>query len=259
MSELEDQVAGSRLKLVASVITRNEQARYQPRLAQHLLSYCDEVRVLDDCSLDMTANEIEALDPRVHVRGIMGSSVWDLHGEGIARQQLLDWTMTAKPTHVLAIDADEFVPSGDILRKVIRRNPDAEVFTLRMVEVWKRDEIPWQIRTDGGWAPRDVPICWRVPPSAWQTGELPEGWSIRPERLACGREPEVVALLGQMGDAVKTDCDVCHLGWSNPDERRPRFERYMKIDGGRFHDDAHLQSILTPPDLESYPAYPEVL
>jgi hypothetical protein len=254
-----DQLMGGRLKLVASMICRDELDRYQPRLAEHLLSFCDEVRVLDDCSKDQTAYEIERLDPRVRVKAVMGMSTWDAWGEGVARQQLLDWTMEAKPTHVLAIDADEFVPRGTVLRKIVRCNPDAEVFSLRMVEIWKRDAVPWQMRVDGGWAPRDCPILWRVPPTCWQTGELPEGWEIPNRKLASGREPEIVAALGAFGDAIRTGLDVCHLGWSEPYERRPRYERYMELDGGDFHATEHLLSILTPPELEPYPAHPESL
>ena len=241
------------MKLVASLLVRDELARYQPRLTEHLLTYVDEIRVLDDCSKDNTGAILDKLDWRVHVKTMMGSSVWDSHGEGAARQQLLDWTLAAKPTHVLAIDGDEFVPDGQKLREAIQRNPDSEAFTLTMREIWDRKDIPWHERVDGQWGPRECPVCWKVPAT------MGEGWSIRPLPMACGREPEIVSLLGQMGDAIRTGCDLVHLGWSNPSERRSRYDRYVKLDGGEHHASEHLASILEPPTLEAYPAYVDVV
>jgi hypothetical protein len=35
-----------------------------------------------------------------------------------------------------------------------------------------------------------------------------------------------------------------HLGYMREQDRRAKHERYMEIDGGRFHSLPHLQSIL---------------
>jgi glycosyltransferase involved in cell wall biosynthesis len=252
-------VGAEGLNLVASVIARDELARYQPALVHHLSGWVDEVRVLDDCSTDGTYQALEALGPKVHVQHILGASAWDMFGEGAARQQALEWAMQARPTHVLHVDADEVIPDGKLLRRAILRNPDCDVFTLTMREIWKRDGIPWQERVDGQWGPRECPILWRVPDSARRTGELPDGYNIRPVKLASGREPEIVATLGAFGDAVRTGVDILHLGWSDPAERRPRYDRYMQIDGGEHHASEHLLSIIEPPELEPYPAHHGVL
>lgn len=243
------------MKLTASVIWRpGETARYQPALIHHLLGYVDEARVLYDGYPGLEAQQIAAI-PRTHVCS-RGPSLWKAFGEGHARQRLLEWTLEGDPTHILAVDADEFVPNGRQLRRIVERNPTVDVFALRMCEVWERHAVPWTIRVDGGWVPHWQPILWRV-----QTARPDDigSWEIPDRQLASGRVPEMVALLGEIGEALPT-VDICHLGWSDPTERKARSDRYMAIDGGQFHDRRHLESILeVEPELEPYPAYPDVL
>ena len=55
--------------------------------------------------------------------------------------------------------------------------------------------------------------------------------------------------------------EIFHFGWTNQSERQIRAERYFKHDGGKFHADKHLQSILWGDDkvgLKGY-AWPEGL
>ena len=43
-----------------------------------------------------------------------------------------------------------------------------------------------------------------------------------------------------------TGVGVYHFGWTRVAEREARAERYFEHDGGRYHANAHLQSILWP-------------
>lgn len=220
------------MKLVASLIVRNELGRYLKPCIYSLHEFCDEIRVLDDGSTDGSGDWLRdtEFDGRVHVLTNEGPSFFT--HEGKARQTLLNWTLAADPTHVLAIDADEFVEDGHALRKQLDREIVAHA--LCMQEVWEAGST-LKIRMDGGWRPHPVPICWAVPLAK---GTL----RIQDRALACGREPVAVRRMRQRPTGI---C-VLHFGWANPEERQARYERYVEADGGKFHASRHLQSIMWP-------------
>lgn len=220
------------MRLVAAMIARNELSRYLSLTIPALLDFCDEVRVIDDFSSDGSYHWLMS-QRRVNV--LTNPSVTFDEHEGKARQALLDWVREADPTHVLAIDADEFVTDGAALRRTLEENPDQRVFSLEMQEVWTAEKERLWIRRDGGWREHPVPVLWSPPPEAG-----PEWWSIRDKALACGREPE-----GIVGNrAMPTGQAILHFGWANVTERRRRYDRYMAIDNGAFHASTHLQSIM---------------
>ena len=236
------------MRLVASMITRNELGRYLRPSIAHLREFCDEIRVLDDASDDGTCEWL------CEQRGVAlavneGPSMFE--HEGRARQKLLEWTLAAAPDYVLAIDADEFVTDGAALRRSAEAG--GEALTLVMREVWKAGESLWT-REDGGWRAHPVPILWRVPPGN------PKRLRILDRALACGREPEAVRAAARRG-MRPSGADVLHFGWAREEEREARYRRYAEADGGRFHASAHLNSILWPEErvkLEARP-WPEGL
>jgi glycosyltransferase involved in cell wall biosynthesis len=217
------------VKLIASAIVHNEANRYLGIWLDHLLRFCDEVRVVDDASGDDTRAILDR--ERVHVLTNERREFF-VH-EGRARQRLLEWTWQSLPDYVLSIDADEFVGDPNALRVAMRRG--APVYTLQMEEVWRADEERLFVRTDNQWRPRPCPILWRAPAS-----RDPSLWSIPNVQLACGREPIAV----RRTRARVSGSSVFHFGWANQSERPARAERYFEHDKGRFHKDAHLQSIL---------------
>lgn len=222
------------MKLVASMIVRNEADRYLDLALTHLLTFCDEVRVIDDGSDDGTP---ELLDD---VEGVVWkpntASAWRSN-EGLARQGLLEFTMEGEPDWVLAIDADEFVADPRMVRQIVDTGAST-VYSLEMTEVWGLDEGAIIVREDGDWKPRPCPILWRAPERL--RGQT---WRIPARALACGREPLGV----RRSKAMKSGSAVLHLGWARESEREPRAQRYFDLDGGRFHANAHLQSILWTP------------
>lgn len=234
------------MRLVASMPVRDELDRYLREAIAHLLTWCDEVRVLDDGSTDGSFEWLCEQD-RVEVKRNVGPA-WS-ENEGHFRQALFEWTLEAAPTHVMAIDADEFVPRGQGLRAVLEGRSE-RTFSLRMCEIW-RTGGEWALRTDGGWRPHPVGILYAVP-------DRPHGsrWRLPAKRLACGRVPQVIADDANRRRARVLDADILHLGWSREAERRSRYERYVRLDGGRYHARAHLDSIMLPDraiGLESYP------
>lgn len=222
------------MMLTASMVVRNELNRYLPLAIEHLLGFCDGVCVLDDGSDDGT---YEWLLERKGVQIIRNETSTFYQHEGRTRQRLLDFTLEAGSEYVLSIDADEFVGEPELLLRRCRKG--SQVFTLQMEEVWGVDERNLAIRYDGQWKPRPCPILWRTP----QNMRNPF-WHIPQVQLACGREPLAV----RRTRAEPSGASVFHFGWTNRLHREARFQRYAEHDGGRFHRDQHLQSILWTDD-----------
>lgn len=222
------------MKLVASIIVRNEFGRFLPLAVEHLLSFCDELRVLDDNSDDGTYEYLvgSSITNPVFVRRNPGPTFLEMESD--ARNLLLEWTMEGKPDYVLSIDADEFVSDPFVLKECMqRRHP---VYTLDMLEVWEANQTSLSIRKDGAWGPRLCPILWQAP------ARLTREWMIPDRKLACGREPERV----RRTSFRKSGTSVLHFGWTSESDREARAQRYFEHDKGRFHRNAHLESILWP-------------
>lgn len=237
------------MKLVASAIVRNEAGRYLEPWIGHLREFVDEVVVLDDASEDVTAPLLKAWGARVLESA---EARFDAH-EGAARQRLLEFTLAQEPTHVLAIDADEFVTDGALLRAALEADARSQVWTLEMEEVWELDGECLCVRVDGAWRPHGVPVMYRVDLGRPGAGEAL--WRIENRPLACGRVPLAVSRSPQRTNA---GVSLLHFGWANEAARQARYDRYMRIDGGRYHRRDHLESILGPWQLAGRP-WPERL
>lgn len=225
------------MKLAASLVVRNELGRYLELCVEHLLGFCDTVVVLDDASDDgTTAWLIDHPDERLHVFTSPATHFY-VH-EGQTRQRLLDLTIEQKPTHVLSMDADEFVSDGAALRARLEAEPNIEVWTLNMHEVWKTDRGGLYSRVDGGWRIHPISCLWRAPIVR------DSSWRILDRKLACRRVPTHV-----MTAAVTrkpSGVDIHHFGWTNQAERQARYDRYVRHDGGKYHSPKHLKSIMFP-------------
>lgn len=218
---------------------RNEIDRYLVPCIDHLLAFCDLVAVLDDCSTD---GSYEWLRSRRGVEVVRTLGPNFFKHEGQARQRLLEFTFEQRPTHVVALDADELASEGAAIRAACETTHD--VFSLPMLEVWKAQPDCLCVRGDGGWRPHATGALWRVPAD---TARL----RIADRALACGRVPTVV----DQARATPIDAQLWHFGWANETERVARHRRYAVADGGRYHASQHLDSILWPDDRVAMHGY----
>lgn len=221
-----------RLKLVASVIVRNEASRYLDPCVAHLLEFADEVCVLDDGSTDGWYETLRGRwrqdRPVIVTAGATrddGSVAFNHHAA--ARNQLLRATLAREPDWILAIDADELVTDGHALRLACESGGHA--YSLVMEECWELCDEALCVREDGGWRSHPVGMLWA--PSSRGSYEIADLGH------ATGRVPSGVG-----GGAIVSE--VLHLGWANRAERAERYQRYAVGDAGKFHAASHIASIM---------------
>ena len=239
------------VKLFASVIVRNELHRYLEACIGHLLEFCDEVRILDDGSTDGWQEALHGVwgkDGRrvlAKLRARGGDEPFLTHAA--ARNELLQFTLDGWPSHVLSIDADEFVSDGQLVRQACATSGVA--WSLEMCEVWEACEERLCVREDGRWGAHPVAMLWK--PDMANRKQL----VIRDRGTATGRTPDFQPRV----PAAPTGAAVFHFGWARESERAARFERYRGVNDG--HARAHVQSIMWPPSrvrLEGW-AWPETM
>lgn len=236
------------MNLVASLIVRNEADRYLRPCLEHLLGFCDSVRIFDDGSTDDFKEIGWFEDDRVQI--MRSSSSEFMEHEGRARQKLLDWTFEAQPSHVLAIDADEFVSDGAKLRELVEtarvRHGAVTAWRLTMREVWTATRATLLTREDGLWGPRKTPCLYDVPVrrNAYR-------WRIANKAAACGREPQAVLTAANRGR--ESGVDILHFGWANVADRAARYERYAGDNFG--HNATHIKSIMYGDDRVAQKPY----
>jgi hypothetical protein len=224
--------------LAASIVCRNEIDRYLPLVIDHLRGFCDQITVLDDGSTDGTLQYLRGeVDSQLFLAG-NPTATFDQH-EGRVRQALLEFTLSRSPTHVLAIDADEFIADGPALRQRLEEQPEVAAWALRMTEIWSVTPDALQVRFDGAWRPYARTHVWAAPDPSQRGAVL---WRIPERKLACPPIPHAV-VRARAYDSHQT---IYHFGWADPETRQARYNRYMQLDAGRFHARTHLQSIMWP-------------
>ncbi len=222
------------MKLVASVMVGpGEEDRYLRPFLKHLLGFCDEIRVRSETTSPMWPPGVEVL---------MTEPTFFNH-EGQARQELLDWTMKGQPTHVLAIDSDEFVADGALLRRELELNESRTgIWKLSMTEVWGADDDGLLVRVDGKWPPRPIGIVYQPPDDLDRNRQSKRHYRMLDDIGACGRTPVLITMKGNrtVGPPV---CDILHFGWACKADREARHRRYTNVNGFN-HDRRHIESIM---------------
>jgi hypothetical protein len=227
------------MKLTAMVMVGpGEDDRYLAPFFAHLLDFCDEVRV---------RNEGGAWDvPRsLNLRRVVAKNVQPtfFEHEGRARQELLEWAMEGQPTHLLAIDADEFIADGQALRAAMEKGSHTGVWKLTMTEIWGAGEDRLAVRQDGDWKPRPIGIAFAVPPDHHTNRQTRRHWRMHDRALACGRTPLWITMAGNRTTSEAVT-EILHFGWACEADRAARYERYVIHDGGQHHANKHLNSIM---------------
>lgn len=219
-------------KLVGAMLVRNESERHLESVLEQMRSACDEIVVYDDASEDETPEICERYGATV-VHG--QKHRWD-QDESELRREL--WKVATHAAGdggwVLCLDADETL-EPDTLNQIRRLLPIAEYngadsLGFRLHDMWSETHF----RDDDLWAAhrRLWPMLVRYDASRLYR------WSEK--TLHGGRFP-----LNAATKLYDSGYRIQHWGWSRPEDRTRKHERYMRIDpDGKNGVLAQYQSIL---------------
>lgn len=212
----------------------NEANRYLRDVLKRIHAWADQVH----CAIDPAAGdaEREIVHEWADAYSVM-SRPWVEH-EGRFVTEAWRALESAYPltSHdfIVTIDADEVVIDPDMLKAGAAEFPGQKI-ALTFHEMFSFTHY----RVDGHWKPYTAWIMFPYRPSG----------VFRDQHLAAGREPTYVWNLTPAKNPVS---DLLHYGYATQEDRERKYERYMTLDGGKYHDINHLKSILRPPDLRPW-------
>lgn len=221
------------MKVIAHmVVGEGEADRYLEQTLERVTWWADITHVV----LDSPASDNE-----IKIVGKWADSwqhsnyTWADH-EGEFRQNawnLMEANTEPEPNDFIAvIDADETVVQHDTIQRAAREHGGKRI-GFRFHEMWSATHY----RIDGHWKPYNgyVMIPYR-----------PHG-QFKNRRIASGREPTYAANIPTIGNPI---ADLLHYGYADDADKGWKYTRYMALDGGRFHNLAHIQSIIRPATLK---------
>lgn len=222
-----------RVRVLLSMLVRNERGRYLERAIAAALPYIDEALILDDASDDGTP-EIAAECLRGLPHRIVRLPTRGFHDEW--RLRTLQWQLAAfhRPDWILNLDADEILEPGPAteLRARVRQD-HADAVALRLHDFWDEEHY----RDDRWWSAHHRPAIFLA---RWFPG-IDTSWRETPQH--CGRWP--LAVFDR--PALVAETRLCHMGWARQEDRRAKHARYQRLDPeGRFGVAEQYDSILDP-------------
>jgi hypothetical protein len=132
---------------------------------------------------------------------------------------------------VLAIDADEMLYETRHKLKDLVAQKRFDVLSIEFYHMWS----PTHFRVDKAWRPHGSSRLFRYYP----------GGKFLDRALACGSEPTYVRqLIMENKYLASTGLLMKHLSYMTDEGKSSKYERYTKIDGGAFHANAHIESIV---------------
>lgn len=224
--------------IIAQMVGRNESHRFLDVVLTRLKDQVDRIVFTDDCSDDNTA-EIASGYASVYVNK---SPLFSVH-EGQLRAKA--WANLSNHANegdwIIAIDCDEMLyRASDIhdinISAVLDQSP-FDVVNVRFYHMWS----PTQYRVDKLWAPNNSSRIFR----------FKENGTFINRKLACGSEPTyVLEDLRRRNYWLHSGLIMQHLGYMLDEDKNSKYNRYMSLDKGEFHNIKHIESIIdTNPTL----------
>lgn len=219
-------------RLIGAMLVRNEAGRWLEQVLGQMQQVCDSVVVLDDASTDATPAICRRMGAAVHT---CEESLWATN-EVLLRRRL--WELAAAEAGpggwVLNLDADETMEprSLDWLRPLLplAEYSGADALVFRLFDMWSETHY----RDDRWWTAHRRLWPMLVQVDAARAYRWPD------RALHCGRFPE-----NAVTRVYDSGLRLQHWGWSRPEDRLRKHERYVRIDpDGRWGIWQKYQSIL---------------
>jgi hypothetical protein len=216
------------------VVGPGEADRFLATVLERVSDWADIVHV----ALDLVATDNEDMASRKAADYVTRLSTTFVEHEGRFREeawhQMEDVVQPELGDYIVCIDADEIIHDAAAVRKGIKEFPGKRL-GVTFHHMWNGTHY----RVDGQWRPH---VAYIIIPYRFQGHHA--------DRLmASGREPTYAQNVPVHGHPVS---DILHLGYLRDEDKRMKHDRYMLLDGGKFHSNAHIQSIMMTPSLERW-------
>ena len=220
------------MRLIANMVARNEADRFLPEVLDHLKGIVDEIVFSDDASTDETIQVAREAGAHVY------ESPWGHPMFTEDESKLRQWSWGNLEQHaqpgdwIIAIDADEKLYEtfdGVTVRDLMFE--DYDVINIKFVHMWSDTHF----RVDKLWKPSN----------SFRMFKYREGATYRNRKLACGAEPAYVIDAVRKGRyLIQSGLVMQHLGYAKDEDKKMKYDRYMTLDKGEFHNIRHLISIM---------------
>jgi hypothetical protein len=231
------------MRIIASLVIRNEADRYLESFLKWNSQWWDELFVYDDLSTDDTVEMCSEFSSDICHREPDESGFLQHEGEYRSRAwQVMGREMNlTSEDWVFSVDADEFLVTKDdsdiksALTAVIEAAVAASkpCVSVNIPEVWDLSERPLQVRTDGFWATMRLPRLVR-----WNA----EDGDFHNKPMGCGSTPRSNYTNQLVDDSIQ----LLHFGYALEEDRVAKHRRYTSLrDHG--HNKNHIESIIKNP------------
>ena len=217
--------------ITLSMVVHNEEKRYLKEMLEHTKQYIDNYVIIDDASTDNTIKICEeVLKDKKHK--IIKNSKSMFSNEYLLRKKQWKETINTNPDWIMFLDADEIFEDKIIKDiKYMIKNNEVDAYCFRLYDMWK----PGYYRADKYWNAHNVyrPFLIRYQPKFH--------YKFIKAKQHCGRMPKNVLRLNY----INSDIKIKHLGWLNDEDKKSKYERYLKLDSkGKYGNIEQYKSIL---------------
>lgn len=202
--------------LTLSMVVRNEADRFLKEILEHARQYIDNAVIIDDASSDNTVELCRETLKDIPLRLVeLKDSIFG--NEYLLRRRQWEETIKTNPDWILNLDADEIFEEDAVLKiKELINQAEIDVYCFRLYDFWDEQHY----REDQFWQAHFFyrPFLIRYLPG------FPYRW--RETAQHCGRLPENILNLSYANSELR----VKHFGWLREEDRKSKYERYMRFD-----------------------------
>ncbi|WP_195428772.1 glycosyltransferase [Clostridium sp. D46t1_190503_E9] len=227
-------------KLTLSMIVKNEENRFLKKVLEDAKQYIDNAVIIDDGSTDNTVGIIKEVLGNIPYKLIENIDS-KFSNEVTLRKQQWEETIKINPDWIIFLDADEIFENRFKYNvRDLMKNTEVDGYMFRLYDFWDEEHY----REDDLWNAHNT---YRLFMIRYQENY---NYLFRETPQHCGRMPYNCNNLAYELSSLR----LKHYGWSRSEDRKEKFERYMKLDPeGKFGILAQYYSILDKnPNLKKW-------
>lgn len=225
-------------RIIGGLLCKNEEHRWLKQYLEQMKVLCDHIVVVDDNSIDNTVDMCSKYTKYIYSGNNLSFEI----NESYLRERLFNLCVEKcnENDWIIILDADELLNDALTLRNILLScDKSVKSLSMKLYDMWN----DFQYRHDEYWTAHEKfwLMCVRCVDKNY-AGYIYKKWSRN--QLHCGRFP--LDVYGQI--CYSTDgAYIKHMGWSTEQDRKNKYDRYMKLDGkGEFGILEQYESILDP-------------